>query len=121
MIPTLTSLLTLKIICQCDINYNMTLQVKTVMLVLKISTYIITSIPACPMGLTAIVAMISVSTFVTAIILSVKQYQEVIDGLCKCLFNAMFSNIPVISRRLVLIDGRNWHLLRKPPIYIKSY
>jgi len=39
------------------------------MSVLKVSTFIITSITACPTGLTAILVIISVSVFITTIIL----------------------------------------------------
>jgi len=58
----------LKISNQCYIKDIMMLQIKIIMQVLKISTYIITSITARPSGFTAILA-VSVSTFKTAVIL----------------------------------------------------
>jgi hypothetical protein len=57
--------LILKIIGQCDIKHILTLLIKTIMSVLKISTYIITSV----VRLAAILAIMSVSTFKTAVIL----------------------------------------------------
>jgi len=47
----------------------MILPIKTIMSVLKISTYIIPNITALPIRLAAILAMISVSTFMMAVIL----------------------------------------------------
>ena len=55
-----------EIIGQCDVEHIMTSSIKTIMPVLKISTYIITE---CPIGLAAIIVTMSVSTFKTAIIL----------------------------------------------------
>ena len=57
--------LILKIICQCDIKHILTLLIKIIRSVLKISTYIITNV----VRLAAILAIMSVSTFKTAVIL----------------------------------------------------
>jgi hypothetical protein len=59
----------MKIIGQCDIKHVLTSLIKTTTPVLKISTYIITSITACPVELAVILAIMSVSTFKTAVIL----------------------------------------------------
>jgi len=62
--------LILKIIGQYDIRHILTSPIKTITPVLKILTYIITSITAPHVGLAAILAiMLDVSTFKTAIIL----------------------------------------------------
>ena len=61
--------LILKIIGQCDVIHIMTSLKKTIKSVVKISTYIITSITARNIGLPAILVIISVSTFITAVTL----------------------------------------------------
>jgi hypothetical protein len=61
--------LILKIISQCDIKHILMSLIKTIMSDLKILTYIITSFTACPVRLAAILAIMSVSTLKTAIIL----------------------------------------------------
>ena len=61
--------LTLKIIGQCDVKHILTSQIITIMPVLKISTYIITSIAARPVRLAVILAIMSVTTFKTTVIL----------------------------------------------------
>ena len=43
----------------------MTLQLKTIPSVIKVSTYIITSIKALPVGLAALLTIIYVETFIT--------------------------------------------------------
>jgi hypothetical protein len=58
-----------RFIGQSDVNHIMTSLIKTIMPVLKISTYFITRITACPVRLAAILAIMSVSTFKTAVIL----------------------------------------------------
>jgi hypothetical protein len=57
---------------ETELHYLRTLPIKAVALVLKVSTYIITSFKACPMVLAAILSIISVLTFITAIILYVQ-------------------------------------------------
>jgi hypothetical protein len=52
--------LILKIMCQCDVKCIKTLQLKTISSVLKVFTYIITSITGRPMELAVIQAIISV-------------------------------------------------------------
>jgi len=52
----------LKIIGKCY-DKHMTSPIKTITLVLKILTYIVTNITASPIGLTVILVIISVSTF----------------------------------------------------------
>ena len=61
--------LTLNIFGQCNVKHILTSPIKTVTPVLKILTYIITSITAGPVELAAILAIMSVSTLKTAIIL----------------------------------------------------
>ena len=61
--------LILKIIGQCDVKHILTSQIKTIMPILKISTYIITSITARPVRLASILAIMSVSTFKADVIL----------------------------------------------------
>ena len=73
-------LLILKFIGQCDIKYNMMLQLKKITSVLKVLTYIITSTTAHPIGLAAIVRIMSVSTFNTAVILHVTGWCSFIVG-----------------------------------------
>jgi len=58
-----------KFIGQSDVKHIMTSQIKTITSVLKALTYIITNIPARPIGLAEILAIMSVSTFKIAIIL----------------------------------------------------
>ena len=61
--------LMLKIIVKCDVKHILMSPIETITPVLKISNYIITSITACPIGLTAILVIMSVSTFrLTAIL-----------------------------------------------------
>jgi hypothetical protein len=55
--------LILKIIGQCDVKHIFTSPIKTITPVMKISTNIVNSTPACPLGLDAILAIMSVSTF----------------------------------------------------------
>jgi hypothetical protein len=59
-----------KFIGQSDVKH-MTCLVKTITSVLKASTDIITDIPACPIGLTEVLAIVSVSTFKITVILYV--------------------------------------------------
>jgi hypothetical protein len=59
--------LILKTISQCDVKHIMMLQIKTIMWVLEVSTYIIISIIARPIILTVILVIMSVSTFKTAV------------------------------------------------------
>ena len=61
--------LILKIIGQCDFKHTLTSPIKSIMPVMKISTYIITSITARPVRLAAILVIMSVSTFKTTVIL----------------------------------------------------
>ena len=60
--------LILKNISQCEVK-RMTLPIKTVTSALKVKTYILTSIPASPIRFAAILEIMSVSTFITAVIL----------------------------------------------------
>ena len=57
-----------KFIGQSDFKHIMTSPIKTTS-VLKASTDIITNIPACPIGLAEILAIMSVSTFKISVIL----------------------------------------------------
>lgn len=52
-----------KFIGQSDVKHMMMSPLKTITSVLKASTDIITNIAALPMGLTKILAMMSISTF----------------------------------------------------------
>ena len=61
--------LILKIIGQLDIEHILMSPIKKMMPVLKISTYIITGITAHSVGLAAILAIMSVLTFKTAVFL----------------------------------------------------
>ena len=61
--------LILKIIGQCDVKHILMSQINTITPVLKISTYIITSIIAHPVGLAVILVIMSVLTFKAAVIL----------------------------------------------------
>jgi hypothetical protein len=61
--------LILKIIGQCDIKHTLTSPIKSITPVMKISTYIITSITARPVRLAVILVIMSVSTFKTTVIL----------------------------------------------------
>jgi hypothetical protein len=63
----LTSIL--KIIWHCDVKHIMMLPIKTMTAVMNVLTYIITSVTALPTRLPVILAMISVPTFVTSVIL----------------------------------------------------
>ena len=58
-----------KFIGQCDVKHIMTLPIKTITSILKVSTNIITSIAARSNGLAAIQAIMSVTTFKAAVIL----------------------------------------------------
>ena len=59
-------------ISQCDVKHIITLLIKTITSALNVSTYIITSVTAC--GLAAILAIMSVSTFKTDVILNLPCY-----------------------------------------------
>jgi hypothetical protein len=61
--------LILKIISQSDVKHILTSHIKTITVVLKISTYIITGMTAPPVRLAAILDIMYVSTFKIAIIL----------------------------------------------------
>ena len=61
--------LILNIISQCDVKHILTSPIKTITAVLKILTYISTSFTAPHVGLAWILAIMSVSTFETAVIL----------------------------------------------------
>jgi hypothetical protein len=61
----------LKIIGQRDVKHIMTLMVKIITSVLNVSTYIITSITVGLIRLAAILSIMSVSTFITAVFLYV--------------------------------------------------
>jgi hypothetical protein len=63
----------LTIIGQCDIRHiiTLTLPIKDITSVLKVSTYIITSISNCPISLDAILVIMSLLTLKTAFILYV--------------------------------------------------
>ena len=61
--------LILKIVGQCDIKHTLTSPIKSITPVMKISTYIITSITARPVRLAVILVIMSVSTFKTTVIL----------------------------------------------------
>ena len=63
--------LILNIIGQCDVKHIMTFPIKTITLVVKVSTYIITSMAPHPTILTAILVVMSVSTFKLDIILNI--------------------------------------------------
>ena len=69
----------LKIIGQFEVKYPKTLSINTITSVLNVSTYIITTITAWPFGLAAILAIMSISTFTTAVILYVC-YQWFVHG-----------------------------------------
>ena len=61
----------MKIIGQGDVKHIMTLLVKIMTSVLNVSTYIITSITVGLIRLAAILSIMSVSTFITAVFLYV--------------------------------------------------
>jgi hypothetical protein len=58
----------IKFMGQSDVKHIMTSQIKTIRSVLKAVTHI-TNIPARPLGIAEILAIISVSTFIFAVIL----------------------------------------------------
>lgn len=60
--------LKLKIIGQCDVKHNTTFPIKNTTSVLKVFTYMITNIAMNPIRLTAILVMMSVAYFKTAVI-----------------------------------------------------
>ena len=74
------------------------------MSVMKILTYIITSIITNPTGLYAILAIMSVSTFRTAVILYIVHTNL---GWWFMVFNTTFNNISAISWRSVLLMKEN--------------
>ena len=61
--------LILKIISHCDVKHILTSSIKTITPILKVLTYVITSITARSVGHAAILTIMSVSTFKTAVIL----------------------------------------------------
>jgi hypothetical protein len=61
---------------QFDVKHIITLSIKATTSVLKVLTYIITSITARPIRLTVILAIMSVSTFNSDIILYTIDYQQ---------------------------------------------
>ena len=62
------------LICQYDVEYIMVLPIKIIMSVMKVSTYIITSITALSIRLDAILVVMSVSIFKSDIILYVSEF-----------------------------------------------
>jgi hypothetical protein len=95
--------LILKIISQRDIKCILTFPIKTIATVLKVLTYIITSITACPIGLAARLAIMSVSTSVTVIILYIVEVCDLKEGY----FQQYFSHIVEFSLRqqtLIVVD-----------------
>ena len=63
--------LMLENISQYDVTLRRSIPIKTIKSVLKVSTYIITSITAHPIGLTLILAIMSVSNFKAVVIILV--------------------------------------------------
>jgi len=61
---------------QFDVKHIITLSIKATTSVLKVLTYIITSITAHPIRLTVILAIMSVSTFNSDVILYTIDYQQ---------------------------------------------
>jgi len=92
----------LKIIGRCNIKHIMILLIKT-MSGLNVSTYIVTSITARPVGLAVILAIMSVSTFITAdtlyIYITLHNVSYVILNLILLsrLLNYFFSNLTIIK------------------------
>ena len=64
-----------KFMGQSDVKHIMTSQIKTIRSVLKAVTHI-TNIPARPLGIAEILAIISVSTFIFAVILYVLKVER---------------------------------------------
>ena len=91
----------LKIISRCDIKH-MILLIKT-MSGLNVSTYIVASITARPVGLAVILAIMSVSNFITAdtlyIYITLHNVSYVILNLILLsrLLNYFFSNLTIIK------------------------
>jgi hypothetical protein len=65
-----------KFMGQSDVRHIKTSQIKTIMSVLKTVTHIITNIPARPLGIAVILAIMSVSTFIFAVILYVLKVER---------------------------------------------
>jgi hypothetical protein len=65
-----------KFMGQSDVRHIKTSQIKTIMSVLKTVMHIITNIPARPLGIAVILAIMSVSTFIFAVILYVLKVER---------------------------------------------
>lgn len=81
-----------KVSGMCDVKHIMTLLIKTITSIFKVSSYIITSIASRHIGLAAIIVM-SVSTFKSTVILYLR----------KTLFNTVWTWITVTKLYLSLI------------------
>jgi hypothetical protein len=80
----------------------MMLLIKTIMLVLNVSTYIITNITARPIRLAMILVVMSVSTYKTTVILRVSVYYKIQVTSCVFCFAGSTTNSTVR-----ITDGRN--------------
>jgi hypothetical protein len=93
----------LKIISHCFVKYKMTLSIKTIMSVLKILTYIITSITSFPIWLTENLAIISVWTFVAVVILYRQLHSWIwVETLYGLFFLISFDNMMIFLSILYL-------------------
>jgi hypothetical protein len=93
----------LKIISHCFVKYKMTLSIKTIMSVLKILTYIITSITSFPIWLAENLAIISVWTFVAVVILYRQLHSWIwVETLYGLFFLISFDNVMIFLSILYL-------------------
>ena len=86
------------------------LLIKTLKSVLKVSTYIINSITFCPVGLTAILVIMSVSTFKTDIILYLSTTQGGIFLKLKQTYNFKRGSEDLYSQHLKIISFKAFYI-----------
>ena len=102
-------ILILKFITQCEVKHIIMLLIKTITSVLKVLKYIITSIIVSPLGLAALLEEMSVSTFITVVILYLSRDQRemnflLLPSMCYC----------------GILYWHPWHCLDKSSINILS-
>ena len=91
LIQTITSVMKVSAHGQCNVKHTMTLLIQTITSVMKVLANIFTSITACPLLLAAIIVIMSVSTFITDVILYTIQ-TDISTKFCTILFSLISQN-----------------------------
>jgi hypothetical protein len=91
---------------ECDVKHMFMSPIKTTMSVLKILTYIITSITVCPVRLAAILVIMSVLNFKTNVILQYAQRFLARNHLDRCFYRGVMA---VICHKMSVKSQWNFH------------